>query len=132
MQLQEARSLPRIHDISTDTENPPVFVDILAKRRDAPNSASYGGPHLVGFGKGAFHFVLSGLEFDMSRHSVHAGSEGIAVQPNVIVLACTLSMHRAGRHIKFPGCLLEAPVARCGLKSPQGMQGWQIVSRGSV
>ena len=47
LQLQKARSVPRIHDISTDTENPPLFVDILAKRRDAPNSASYGGPEIA-------------------------------------------------------------------------------------
>ena len=46
-QLQKARSVPPIHDISTDMENPPVFVDILAKRRDAPNSASYGGPEIA-------------------------------------------------------------------------------------
>ena len=47
LQLQKARSVPPIHDISTDTENPPVFVEILAKRRDAPNSASYGGPEIA-------------------------------------------------------------------------------------
>ena len=47
LQLQKARSVPPIHDISTDTENPPGFVDILAKRRDAPNSASYGGPEIA-------------------------------------------------------------------------------------
>lgn len=36
-----------IHDITTDTENPPVFVSILALRKDAPNSATYGGPEIA-------------------------------------------------------------------------------------
>lgn len=33
---------PPIHDITTDTENPPQFVDVLPLRADAPNSAVYG------------------------------------------------------------------------------------------
>ncbi|MGQ9426635.1 DUF1499 domain-containing protein [Gilvimarinus sp. F26214L] len=33
---------PPIHDISTDTENPPPFVDVLPLRADAPNSHVYG------------------------------------------------------------------------------------------
>lgn len=33
---------PAIHDISTDTENPPGFVDIVPLRADAPNSHEYG------------------------------------------------------------------------------------------
>lgn len=37
-----AQGTPAIHDISTDTENPPVFVDVLPLRADAPNSAVYG------------------------------------------------------------------------------------------
>lgn len=39
-----AKQVPMIHDITTDTENPPVFVAALALRKDAPNSAIYGGP----------------------------------------------------------------------------------------
>ncbi|MEO2054342.1 MAG: DUF1499 domain-containing protein [Nitrospira sp.] len=45
--LQTARRVPPIHDISTDTENPPPFVAILPLRRDAPNSAEYGGPDVA-------------------------------------------------------------------------------------
>jgi uncharacterized protein (DUF1499 family) len=36
-------NLPRIHDITTDVENPPQFVAILPLRAQAPNSAEYGG-----------------------------------------------------------------------------------------
>jgi uncharacterized protein (DUF1499 family) len=39
-----AKHLPKIHDISTDTENPPRFVAVLPLRKSAPNPADYGGP----------------------------------------------------------------------------------------
>jgi len=42
-----AKQVPMIHDITTDTENPPVFVSVLALRKDAPNSAEYGGPEIA-------------------------------------------------------------------------------------
>lgn len=36
-------NIPPIHDISTDTVNPPEFVAVLALRADAPNTTVYGG-----------------------------------------------------------------------------------------
>ena len=45
--LRAARSVPRIHDITTDTDRPPAFVAVLARRRGAPNSAEYAGPTLA-------------------------------------------------------------------------------------
>ena len=42
--LQKARSVPPIHDITTDTEDPPAFETILPLRAQAPNPATYGGP----------------------------------------------------------------------------------------
>lgn len=41
--LQTVRSLPFIHDISTDTVNPPAFVAILPLRVDAANPPEYLG-----------------------------------------------------------------------------------------
>ncbi|MCK9539416.1 DUF1499 domain-containing protein [Dokdonella sp.] len=38
-----ASQVPPIHDISTDTDNPPEFVAILPLRADAPNAAAYAG-----------------------------------------------------------------------------------------
>lgn len=40
---EQARSVPPIHDISTDTETPPAFVAIAPLRRDAPNPVEYAG-----------------------------------------------------------------------------------------
>jgi uncharacterized protein (DUF1499 family) len=42
--MQAARRLPMIHDITTDTQNPPKFVAVLPLRRNAPNTSEYGGP----------------------------------------------------------------------------------------
>jgi uncharacterized protein (DUF1499 family) len=42
--LHTARSVPPIHDITTDTEDPPTFEAILQLRAEAQNPASYGGP----------------------------------------------------------------------------------------
>ena len=36
--------MPPIHDITTDTEDPPAFETILPLRAQAPNPATYGGP----------------------------------------------------------------------------------------
>ena len=52
--LQMARSVPPIHDITTDTENPPQFVAILPLRKRAPNSAESGGPELAAQQRGGY------------------------------------------------------------------------------
>ncbi len=44
---QRARQVPSIHDISTDTSDPPGFVAILPLRADAPNPATYGGAEVA-------------------------------------------------------------------------------------
>ena len=49
-----AKSLPKIHDISTDTENPPAFVSVLPLRSAAPNSAAYGGPEIAALQHAAY------------------------------------------------------------------------------
>jgi hypothetical protein len=48
------RTLPRIHDISTDTENPPPFVAVLKERAGAPNAADYGGPAVAKLQRAAY------------------------------------------------------------------------------
>lgn len=40
---QTAQRVPPIHDITTDTENPPRFVGVLPLRKNAGNPAEYGG-----------------------------------------------------------------------------------------
>jgi len=46
--VQKARSVPPIHDITTDTANPPEFVAIAPLRTDAPNPVEYAGEETAG------------------------------------------------------------------------------------
>jgi uncharacterized protein (DUF1499 family) len=45
--LQLARAVPPIHDITTDTVEPPEFVAILPLRAKSPNSGIYGGAEIA-------------------------------------------------------------------------------------
>src|SRR5687768_14335333 len=44
---RSAQQVPPIHDITTDTDDPPRFVDILPLRKYTPNAVDYGGPELA-------------------------------------------------------------------------------------
>jgi len=52
--LRQARALPPIHDITTDTGRPPEFVAILPLRAAAPNPGTYGGPDVAQAQAGAY------------------------------------------------------------------------------
>lgn len=45
--VQKARSVPPIHDITTDTAEPPAFVALLPARLAAPNGAEYAGEDIA-------------------------------------------------------------------------------------
>lgn len=45
--MNKAKSVPPIHDITTDLVNPPKFVAILALRANAPNPAAYQGEEIA-------------------------------------------------------------------------------------
>lgn len=63
--MQRARSVPPIHDISTDTKRPPEFVAVLPLRADAPNPAVYGGPEVAAAQIAAYP--------DLQTHRMNAG-----------------------------------------------------------
>ena len=44
---ERAQSVPRIHDISTDTVNPPLFIAVLPLRAGVENTAAYGGKEIA-------------------------------------------------------------------------------------
>lgn len=52
--MRQARALPPIHDITTDTQRPPEFLALLPLRADAPNPAGYGGPDVAQAQIGAY------------------------------------------------------------------------------
>jgi hypothetical protein len=45
--IVHARQVPRIHDITTDTEMPPAFVTLAPERVAAPNGLEYGGAEVA-------------------------------------------------------------------------------------
>lgn len=67
-------SVPYIHDITTDTENPPLFVAVLPLRADADNSAEYGGPDLARQQKKGYPDLKPGF---VSRPPVAAYGEAL-------------------------------------------------------
>lgn len=52
--MRAAREVPPIHDITTDTENPPPFVAILPLRAGAQNPPEYGGEAVAAQQRAAF------------------------------------------------------------------------------
>jgi len=54
VQISAARTLPPIHDITTDTENPPQFVAVLPLRANAPNPPEYTGGEVADLQRDAY------------------------------------------------------------------------------
>ena len=52
--LQRARRVPPIHDITTDTQDPPAFVSVLPLRAHALNPAAYGGDSVAAQQRAAY------------------------------------------------------------------------------
>ena len=55
---QKATSLPPIHDITTDTETPPQFVDVTPLRAEAPNPVDYPGEDVAKQQREAYPDIL--------------------------------------------------------------------------
>ncbi len=52
--MEKARSVPPIHDITTDTVDPPQLISILPLRKNASNPPDYGGPQIAAQQMGAY------------------------------------------------------------------------------
>ena len=76
-QLRIARSVPPIHDITTDVEHPPPFVDVLPLRAGAPNPPRYAGPEAAEQQRQAYPDILP-AHFAESPERVFAAVEAAA------------------------------------------------------
>jgi uncharacterized protein (DUF1499 family) len=56
--IQRAQAAPPIHDITTDTRDPPLFVALAAARRAAPNGIAYGGAAVAAEQRRAYPDIL--------------------------------------------------------------------------
>jgi uncharacterized protein (DUF1499 family) len=51
-------TVPRIHDVTTDTEDPPQFVALLTTRQASFNGAAYGGPAVAAMQKKGYPDIV--------------------------------------------------------------------------
>jgi len=58
-----AQHVPAIHDITTDTQNPPRFASILPLRKNATNSPEYGGPEIAAKQRAAYPDLAPAMLF---------------------------------------------------------------------
>ncbi len=58
-QIAKARSVPGIHDITTDVANPPAFVALAAARKAAPNGLDYAGAEVADQQKKAYPDIVT-------------------------------------------------------------------------
>ena len=72
--MSKAKSVPPIHDISTDLVNPPKFVAIAPLRADAPNPVEYAGEETAVQQRKAYP-ELTTLNFAQSQSDVIAATE---------------------------------------------------------
>ena len=75
--LRQGQVSPPIHDITTDTLNPPPFVDILPLRAGAPNPPEYAGDKVAGQQLAAYPEIET-LELAMSPAEAMALAESAA------------------------------------------------------
>ena len=52
--MRMARSVPPLHDVTTDTENPPQFQDVLPLRKGARNPPEHPGPRVAKMQRSAY------------------------------------------------------------------------------
>ena len=86
---QRGQSVPRIHDITTDTSNPPQFVAVLPLRAGAPNTAAYGGKEIADLQQKAYPdiqplmvSVPPGVAFGWAKDAAESmGWEIVAADP---------------------------------------------------
>ena len=73
----EARRVPPIHDVTTDPEDPPAFVAVMARRRGARNPVEYGGPAVAAHQRRAYP-DLRPLDVDAPPERAFAAAEAAA------------------------------------------------------
>jgi uncharacterized protein (DUF1499 family) len=76
MQAQ-ARRVPPIHDVTTDPDDPPAFVAVVARRRGARNPVDYGGPTIAAQQRRAFPDLVP-LDLAVSPERAFGAAEAAA------------------------------------------------------
>ncbi|MBQ4833129.1 DUF1499 domain-containing protein [Pseudoalteromonas sp. MMG010] len=72
--MNKAKSVPAIHDISTDVMNPPEFIAIAPLRKDAPNPITYEGADIAAQQLRAYP-ELKSLKLSQSQEEIISASK---------------------------------------------------------
>ncbi|NDY96939.1 DUF1499 domain-containing protein [Wenzhouxiangella limi] len=96
-QLNQARSLPRIHDITTDFSDPPAFRAIAPLRADAPNPPEYQGEEIASQQREAYPDIqpllteaYPAIVFDHALDTARGmGWEIVAAEPELGIIEAT-------------------------------------------
>lgn len=91
--VHQARRVPPIHDITTDTVHPPTFDAILPLRRSAPNAAAYGGAEVARAQHSAYPDIEP-LQYPVGPGRVFAAARDVAEAMGWCVVAAA---QEAGR-----------------------------------
>ncbi len=83
---KKAKSVPAIHDITTDRQNPPQFVDVVALRANAKNPPEYAGAE-IGDQQAKAYPDIETLSFSKSPAEVLAAAEKAALAAGWEVVA---------------------------------------------
>src|SRR5690625_2671463 len=75
--MQAARSVPPIHDISTDLDNPPELVDVIPLSANAPNPPEYAGEETAEQQRVAYP-ALGPVILRLPLDEVHEAAEHLA------------------------------------------------------
>lgn len=75
--VHKAKSVPAIHDISTDTAHPPEFRAVLPQRADAPNGSTYSGAKAAASQRAAYPDIQP-LKFDTLPANTFAAALDVA------------------------------------------------------
>jgi uncharacterized protein (DUF1499 family) len=85
--ITKAKSVPPIHDISTDLANPPAFVAITALRADAPNPVEYAGEETATQQRKAYPELTTTVYQQNFEHVFTAANNAITTLGMTIVSA---------------------------------------------
>ena len=77
LQLKTVTSLPMIHDITTDTTNPPQFVALADARKVSPNGLDYKGVEIAEQQKKAYADIAT-MRSNLPPAQLFAKAEGVA------------------------------------------------------
>lgn len=85
-QFTKVRSLPMIHDITTDTQNPPVFIALAESRLSSPNGLEYKASENAEAQKKAYPDIVS-FESNLPPTELFAKAEAAARALNLDIVS---------------------------------------------